>query len=82
MAFIGKSSWQEIEIEGIIRTLAVNYSPILIDWNDDGKCVVETASDGMVIGAVQAFCAFSLLVSQQNHSDLFLQAQANPLKQF
>jgi len=31
MAFIEKSSWQEIEIEGIIRTLAVNYSPILID---------------------------------------------------
>ena len=41
-----------------------------------------TASDEMVIGAVRAFCEFSPLVSQRNHSDLSLQALDDALKQF
>jgi hypothetical protein len=36
---------------------------------EDGKTAAETTSDEMVMGAVQALCEFSLLVSQQNHSD-------------
>ena len=43
---------------------------------------METASDEMVMGAVQALCEFSLLVSQQNHSDLSLAALDNALKQY
>jgi hypothetical protein len=47
-------SWQGKEIRGIIRTLAVNWAPILHYTNDDGKTQVETASDKMVMGAVWA----------------------------
>ena len=36
----------------------------------------------MVMGAVKALCEFSLLVSQQNHSDRSLAALDNALKQF
>jgi hypothetical protein len=36
----------------------------------------------MVMGAVRALCEFSLLVSQQNHSDLSLTALDNALKRF
>jgi hypothetical protein len=49
---------------------------------DDGKTVPETASDKMVMGAAQASCELSLLVSEQNHSDLFLKALDNALNQF
>jgi hypothetical protein len=43
---------------------------------------VETASCEMVMGAVQTFCVFSLLVSQQNHLDPSLQALGDGLKRF
>jgi len=36
----------------------------------------------MVIGAVQVWCEFSPLVSQQNHSDLSLKALDDALKRF
>jgi len=49
---------------------------------EDGKTLAEIASDEMVMGAVWALCEFSLLVSQQNHSDLFLTALDIALKQF
>jgi len=76
------SSWQGQEIRGMIRTLSVNCPPILDRSKDDRKTVVETASDEMVMGAVRALCEFSLLVSQQNHSDLSLTALDNALKRF
>jgi len=63
----------------MIRSLAVNCAPILDCCKDDGKTPVETASDEMVMGAVRALCEFSLLVSQQNHSDLSLTAQDDAL---
>jgi hypothetical protein len=44
--------------------------------------VAETASYKMVMGAVWALCEFSLLVSQQNHSDLSLAVQDDALKRF
>jgi hypothetical protein len=73
--------WQGKEIRGIIRTLAVNCAPILVCSKDDGKTVTETASDEMVMGAVWEFCGFSLLVSQQNHSDLFFKVLDNAHKE-
>jgi len=73
-------SWQAIEIRGMIRTLAVNCAPVLDYSQDAGKTVAETASDEMVMGAVRALCEFSLLVSQQNHSDLSLAALDYALK--
>jgi len=76
------SSCQGKEIRGMIRTLAVNCTPILDCSRDDGKTPAETASDEMVMGAVRALCEFSLLVSQQNHSDLSLTALDDALKQF
>jgi hypothetical protein len=58
----------------MIRTLAVNCAPIRDCSQDAGKTVVETASDEMVMGAVQALCEFSILVSQQNDPDLSIAA--------
>ena len=75
-------SWQGNEIRGMIRTLAVNCAPILVCSTDDRKTAAETASDEMVMGAVRALCEFSLLVSQQNHSDLSLAALDDALKRF
>jgi len=77
-----RSFWKGKEIRGVIRTLSVNCAPILDCSKDDGKTAAETASDEMVMGAVRALCEFSLLVSQQNHSDLSLTALDNALKRF
>jgi len=75
-------SWPGNNIWGMIRTLAVNCAPIL-DWSQGaGKTAAETASDEMVMGAVRALCEFSLLVSQQNHSDLSLTGLDNALERF
>jgi len=75
-------TWQGKEICGMIRTRAVNCAPILVCSTDDGKTAAETASDEMVMGAVRTLCEFSLLVSQQNYSDLSLKALDYALKQF
>jgi len=64
----------------MIRTLAVNSATIHVYSKDDGKTAAETAVDGMVMGAVRALCDCSLLVSQQNHSDLSLKALQDALK--
>jgi len=66
----------------MIRTLAVNCTPILVCSKDDGKTAVATASDEIVMGAVRALCDFSLLVSQQSHSGLFLKALDDAIKRF
>jgi len=66
----------------MIRTLAVNCASILVCSQDDRKPLAKTASDEMVMGAVRALCEFSLLVSQQNHSDLSLKALDDALKRF
>jgi len=76
------TSWQGKEIRGMIRTLSVNCAPILHCFMDDGETAAETASDEMVMGAVRALCEFSLLVSQQNHSDLSLTALDDALNRF
>jgi len=73
-------SLQGKEIRGMIRTLAVNCIPILDCSQDTRKTAAETASDEMVMGAVWALCEFSLLVSQQNHSNLSLAALDDALK--
>jgi len=44
--------------------------------------MTETASEEMVMGAVQTLCELSELVSQQNHSDLFLTVLDDALKRF
>ena len=66
----------------MIRKLAVKCAPILVCSMDDGKTAAETASDEMVMGVVWSLCEFSLLVSQQNHSDLSLKALDDALKRF
>jgi len=65
-------SWQGKKIWGMIRTLAVNCAAIVDCSQGAGKTAAETASDEMVMGAARALCELSLLVSQQNHSDLSL----------
>jgi len=75
-------SWQGKDTRGMIRTLAVNCTPILDCSQDAGKTAAETTSDEMVMGVVRALCEFSLLVSQQNHSDLSLTALDGALKRF
>jgi len=79
---LNSGTWQGKEICGMIRTLAVNCAPNLVCSKDDGKTAVETASDEMVMGGVQALCEFSLLVCQQNYSDLSLKALDDALKRF
>ena len=76
------SCWQGKEIWGMIRTLAVNCTPNLDCSMDDRKTPAEKASDEMVMGAVWVLCEFSLVVSQQNHSDQSLTVLDNALKQF
>jgi len=71
---VKSGTWQGREIRGMIRTLAVTCAPILVCPKTDRKTVAEPASDEMVIGALRALCEFSLLVCQQNHSDLSLKA--------
>jgi len=73
-------TWQGKEICGMIRTLVVNCATILVCSKNDGKSVAKTASDEMVMGAVQVLCEFSLLDGQQNHSDLFLKALDDALE--
>jgi len=80
--YLTSGTWQGKEICGMIWTLAVNCVPILVSSKDDGKTAAETASNEMVMGAVRALCEFSLLVSQQNHSDLSLKALDDALKRF
>jgi len=65
----------------MIRTLAVNCAPTHDCNKDYGKTVAENASDDMVIAAIRALCEFSLLVCQQNHSDLSHKALDDALKQ-
>jgi len=66
----------------MIRTLAMNCAPIHVCWKNDRKTAPQTASDEIVMGAVWALGEFSLLVSQQNHSDLSLKALDNAVKLF
>jgi hypothetical protein len=75
-------TWQGKEIRGMIRTLAENCSPILVCSTEDRKTAAETASDEIVMGAVRALCELSLLVCQQNDSDLSLEALDGALRQF
>jgi len=60
----------------------VNCAAILDCSEDDAKTPAETVSDEMVMGAVWALCEFSLVVSQQNHSNLSLTALDDALKRF
>jgi hypothetical protein len=74
--------WQGKDIRGMIRTLVVKSAPLLDRSQDARKTAVKTASDDMVMGAVQVLCEFFLLVRQQNHSDLSLASLDDPLKRF
>jgi len=76
------NSWQGNDIRGMMRTLPVNCAPFVAHFNDDGKPVAETASNEMGMRAVWGLCEFSLLVSQQTHSDQSLTAPDDALKQF
>jgi hypothetical protein len=76
------NTWQATEIPGMIRILGVNGAPILDCSEDARKTAAEAASQEMVIGAMRALCEFSLLVSQQNPSDLSLKALDDVVKQF
>jgi hypothetical protein len=60
----------------------VDYAPILVCSRDDCKTLAETASDEMMMGVVQAYSEFSLLISQQNHSDLSLNTLHDALNPF
>jgi len=66
----------------MIRTLSGNCASMLLCSKDDGKTVDETAFNEMVMREARALCQFSLLVSQQNHSDLSLEALDDALNQF
>jgi len=75
-------SYKGKETLGMISTLAVNCTPISDCSQDARKTAAETASDEMLMGAVWALCEFSLLVSQQNHSNLSFTALDDELEPF
>jgi hypothetical protein len=66
----------------MIRALAVNSALILDSTKNDAETEAETSSDEMVMGAVQALCEVSVLISHQNHSDQYLTALDDSLKRF
>jgi hypothetical protein len=66
---------------GTIISLAVDYFPILDCSQDTGKIATENTFKEVVMDAVPALCEFSLLVRQQNQSDLSLKALDNAHKQ-
>jgi hypothetical protein len=66
----------------MIRPLSVHRALILDCSKDDGKSPLGTASNEMLMGAMQALCEFSLLVSQQKHTDLPLRALDDIQRQF
>jgi len=66
----------------MIRTLEVNCAAIHDSSQDAGKTAAETGSDLIVMESVRVLCEFSLLVSQQHHSNLSLKALDNALKRF
>jgi hypothetical protein len=55
-------------IQGTIRTVAVICTQILDCSKDDRIIVVDTASTKKVMGAVPAFCEFTLPISQPCYS--------------
>ena len=44
--------------------------------------MAETASDELVVGAVEVLCEYKLYISQQNYSDLSLNTLDNALQRF
>jgi len=66
---------------GMIKTLALDCTATLVCSKNEGKTVVEAASNEMLMGAVRVLCKFSLHVSQQHHSDLLLNAPDDVRKQ-
>jgi len=80
--FVVSGTSQGNVIRDTIGTLAVNCTPVSACWHDDGKCVTETASHKMILGAVWTLPAFSLFVSQQIHPDPSLQGQDDTRKWF
>jgi len=79
---VNSSSWQGIEIRGMIRTREANFAAIRLCIKDTRTLALETVSDELAIGSLQALYEFSLLVSPQNHSDQSLTALEDALKQF
>ena len=75
-------TWQSKEIGGMIQTPAVDCAQILVFYKDDGNTAAEKPYNEMVMGAMRALCEFSLLVSQQNHSNVSLKALHDALKRF
>jgi hypothetical protein len=69
-------------IQGMIRTVAGNCAPDLNCSKDDGNAGMQKNFEEIVMGAFWALCEFSLLVSQQNHSNLSLTALDDTLKKF
>jgi len=57
-------------IREIIRILAVNWAPILVCIENDGKVVADLASEAMVIVAVEAVSELSLCISYLSCSNL------------
>jgi len=66
----------------MIQTPAVDCAQILVFYKDDGNTAAEKPYNEMVMGAMRALCEFSLLVSQQNHSNVSLKALHDALKRF
>jgi len=69
-------------IHGIHFGLDTTFCMLLACSKEDGKTVAENATNEIIMGALLAFCEFSLLVSQRNHSDLSLKAPDKSLTRF
>jgi hypothetical protein len=65
-----------------MRKLATNLASITDFSKNYSKTVNDAACDEMSTVAVHALCENSLLLSQQNHSDVFIILLDEVLKQF
>jgi low affinity Fe/Cu permease len=78
---VRNGTWLCEEICGIIQTLVVYYTPILVWSTHDRIIAVGNASNDMVLEAKWALCEFYLLVMQQNHCNLSFNRLDNALRQ-
>jgi len=62
---LNSATWQGNEIPGMIRTLAVNCTPILNYPKDDGNIEAGNSSDEIVMGVLRTLYELSLLVTNK-----------------
>jgi len=67
-------------IRAMIRSEAVELTPILENWMDNSKTMKEWVPHNLLLGTLGTSCYLAALVSQHNFSNLSLRARNNSLE--